>query len=321
MRIPADLQPIVDRALQSAFGTTTYDAIAPLTGGMRSPLACRIVVHGRAYALRIGATTLIDPAVELANTRAGADAGLAPRIHHANPADRVVIADFIARAPLPVRFAPVLAATIARVHALPPWPKTIHHFDMLDRFLAKLRDTNVRDDLTDVLTRYADVAAIYPRDVDVVACHNDLKPQNILYDGTRVWLVDWEAAFGNDRYADLAMSANFFVASDVDEHDYLAAYFRAPPTDYQRARFFLARFAQHLSYMAFLSLTVARSQVPAQPTPDWRAFHEGLLADAIDLNDDALKLQYANVHLAAARRAIESPRFAASLTAVAGQRR
>src|ERR1022692_2472698 len=33
-----------------------------------------------------------------------------------------------------------------------------------------------------------------------VSSHNDLTPENSLFDGDRGWLVDWEAAFLNDRY-------------------------------------------------------------------------------------------------------------------------
>lgn len=35
-----------------------------------------------------------------------------------------------------------------------------------------------------------------------------MKPENILFDGVRSRLVDWEAASLNDRYTDLAVVAN-----------------------------------------------------------------------------------------------------------------
>ena len=34
----------------------------------------------------------------------------------------------------------------------------------------------------------------------MVSSHVDLKPDNMLFDGERVWLVDWQAGFANDRY-------------------------------------------------------------------------------------------------------------------------
>jgi len=66
------------------------------------------------------------------------------------------------------------------------------------------------------------VCAAYPRlDSDMVSCHMDPKPENLLFDGQRLWLVDWQAAFVNDRYFDLAVAANFLVAADADELTYL----------------------------------------------------------------------------------------------------
>ena len=62
----------------------------------------------------------------------------------------------------------------------------------------------------------------------MVSSHNDLKPQNIRFDGKHIWLVDWESAFLNDRYADLAVVANFFVKDEAHEEEYLTTYFGEP---------------------------------------------------------------------------------------------
>lgn len=42
-----------------------------------------------------------------------------------------------------------------------------------------------------------------------VLCHGDLNPENILWDGSRVWLVDWDMADLGHPYLDLACIANF----------------------------------------------------------------------------------------------------------------
>ncbi|WP_163592603.1 phosphotransferase, partial [Klebsiella pneumoniae] len=81
-----------------------------------------------------------------------------------------------------------------------------------------------------------------------VSSHNDLNPRNILYDGRRLWLVDWEAAFLPDRYFDLAALANFFTATPEDEVLLQATYWSAPPREAQAARLYLARQVNHLYY-------------------------------------------------------------------------
>ena len=49
--------------------------------------------------------------------------------------------------------------------------------------------------------------------------HHDINPRNVLFDGERLWLVDWEMAFRNDPLADVANIANNF--SDVPDVDTL----------------------------------------------------------------------------------------------------
>ena len=81
----------------------------------------------------------------------------------------------------------------------------------VDGFIQRFQAANIlpKGESEELFARYAQVAAVYPHhDPDMVSSHNDLfKPDNILFDGHRVWLVDWEAAFLNDRYADLAVVA------------------------------------------------------------------------------------------------------------------
>lgn len=297
MTIPHAHQPVVDRALCAAFGGSAYDAVTSL-GGIRA-FVCRITVGGKPYLLRIGAATHVDPAFEIAATRLGAAAELSPRVVYSDAADRVMITDYIEQAPRPADFALRIAPLIARVHRLPPWPRTLHHIDMVE---SMLKVCAVRTDLDDLVAACAELTAVYPRD-EVVACHNDLKGPNVLFDGTRPWIIDWEASFNNDRYADLANPASFFVAHEpAAEAAFLAAYFGAPPSEYQRARFVAARFANHAAYVCFLSMHTVGAHVPPQPTPDYDAFHDGIVDETEDLTDAATKVRYANVHLAAARQ-------------------
>jgi aminoglycoside phosphotransferase (APT) family kinase protein len=83
----------------------------------------------------------------------------------------------------------------------------------VDGFIWRFQAANIlpEDECAELLARYAQLAAVYPRhDPDMASSHNDLfKPDNILFDGHRVWLADWEAAFLNDRSADLAVRWGF----------------------------------------------------------------------------------------------------------------
>jgi hypothetical protein len=134
----------------------------------------------------------------------------------------------------------------------------------------------------------------------MVSSHNDLfKPDNILFDGSRVWLVDWEAAFLNDRYADLAVVANLVVTNDADEQIFLQEYFGQPPDPYQRARFFLMRQVAHIFYtMAFLLIGSSGKPVSlSEAAPDFTDFHRRFWAGEVKLEDSHTKVLYGRVHL------------------------
>ena len=73
-------------------------------------------------------------------------------------------------------------------------------------------------------------AALTGADHAPVPCHGDLMPDNMIYDGERVRIVDWEYAGMGDRFFDLGnLSANARFDEGDDEW-LLTAYFNEPPT-------------------------------------------------------------------------------------------
>ena len=172
----------------------------------------------------------------------------------------------------------------------------------VDAFIQKFQAANIlpRGECDDLLARYAQLAAAYPlHDPDMVPSHNDLfKPDNLLFDGHRVWLVDWEAAFLNDRYADLAVAANLVVTNEAEERVYLQEYFGQPPDLYQQARFSLMQQVAHLFY-ALAFLFVGSSGEPVnlgESVPGWRDFHRRFWAGEVDLKDKSMKIAYGRLH-------------------------
>ena len=72
-------------------------------------------------------------------------------------------------------------------------------------------------------------------------CHDDLLAANLLGDGKRVWLVDWEYAGMGDRYFDLGnLSINNGFGED-DDRALLDAYWDEPCTDRRFAALRLMR--------------------------------------------------------------------------------
>ena len=325
--IPEEKQSAVKRALVETFGVEDFDAISLLTGGMSPALVYRMVVQGKPYLLRLSMRTdaYADPTRQFAVMKTAADAGIAPRIWYTSVEDKLQITDFVQAQPYPDDFALRIAPVLRTLHSLPDFPRMMHaphYLDSVDGFLRQFQAANILpgSDTDEMFQRYAEIQQVYPRDdAELAACHNDLKPQNTLFDGEHIWLVDWEAAFLNDPYVDLAVVANFFVRDEAGEDAYLSAYFGEPAGDYRIARFFLIRQIVHMFYTGFLLLMASRSGTPIaaqEPALDFRAFHDALISGEIDVEDDALKVQYAKLHLKQMLQNTRSQRFADALTEV-----
>ncbi len=323
--IPENKQEAVVRALRQAFGVDQFDEIQPLSGGLTSALVFRIVVREKPYVLRLIMRTdaMNDPTRQFACMELAARADIAPRVWYTSIEDRISITDFVRTKPWPDNPAPSIAGTIRRVHSLPPFPRVMNYFEKMDAFVRRFQEREILPEKTteDFFCLYGEIARVYPwNDAEQVASHNDLKPENLLFDGERLWLVDWEAAFLNDRYSDLAVPANFFVKNEADEEAYLRAYFGEPPGEYRSARFFLMQQAAHIFYVTIFMLLVAAAGKPIDPNlsaPDFREFHDRLMSGQASLATDEGKLQYAKVHFNRALRNMRSQRFAESLARVA----
>ncbi len=337
--IPQEKQAAVARGLNEAFGVTEFEDIRTLKGGMTSALVFRIVVRGTAYLLRIIMRTDSTTARHFACMRSAAEAGLAPQIWYTSLENRISITDFVEAVPFPESDALLrMPIVLRKLHALPPFPAALPHLNTtctfllnkgpaLDGFFPMIRAANLipSDVSEELFARYEEIAAAYPHhDPDTVPSHNDFfKPDNILFDGGRVWLVDWEAAFQNDRYAELATVANMLVNSEAEERAFLRAYFGQPPDDYQHARFFLMQQVAHIFY-SLVFLLQGSPGVPvnlSEQAPTYRDFHRKFWAGEVKLEDKPSKATYGRVHLEQLLQSTRQVRFKESLRIVSDRAR
>ena len=311
--IPLQKSAAVTRGLREAFGVTEFEEISELAEGLGSNPVFRIVVRGSAYLLRINMRAG-DVASHYTCMRAAAEAGLAPHVRYTNIEDRISITDFVEAVPFPVTEALVRMPKVLRtLHRLPPFPTRAHHLNTsctfllnkeiaLEGLIRRFHAANIlsKAQNDELFARYAQIAAAYRyNDSEMVSSHNDLfKPDNILFDGGRAWLVDWEAAFLNDRYADLAVVANLVTGNDAEEVIYLQGYFGRPPDDYQLARFFLMRQLAHMFYaMAFLMLGSSGEPVDwSEILPDFTDFNRRFWSGEIELKTNKTKIAFGRVH-------------------------
>jgi hypothetical protein len=128
-----------------------------------------------------------------------------------------------------------------------------------------------------------------------------------VYDGERLWLVDWTASFQSDRFTDLASIASFMARDDEGEAVLLAGYFDAPPTEAQRARMYLARQINHMFYaMSLLSTTNGARPSSVRSLSD---VHAALRAGEPVMDTVTGRAEYALARLAAMVAGVDAPRF------------
>ncbi len=333
--IPETKTDAVARALRETFGVAKYDDVRMMTAGLSNALVFRISVAGCPYLLRVIVKT--DAAVgpgsgdqthHFSCMRMGAEAGIGPKVWYTSVEDGISITDFVEARPFPRATAlALMPGTLRVLHALPPYPtaRVVPYIDGMGKLVQRFQAAGIvpESEAAELFELFGRAMECYPRDdSERVSCHNDLRPENILFDGHRVWLVDWEAAFINDRYVDLVVVANFLVASDAEEEAFLHVYFGEAPGEYRRARFYLMCQLLHLFYAAFLMVLAAkgRSIDSIANAPEFREFHARLRAGELDLGEEAVKVECAKVHIKQALLEMRAPRFEDALRVVAAQR-
>lgn len=321
-----DRRPAVEAALNAALPGAEVGAVAALTGGASGAQVFRLTIDGQDRLLRLETArdALRDPARQYACMRIAADAGVAPALLYADAEAGIAITDFIAAAPLDAAISResrlrALASAIAALHAAPRFPDLVEIFDGVGAVIAQANAARILPEpglaLLDRL--FGQVSQAYPREAaDIVSSHNDLNPSNVLFQGERAWIVDWELAFAADRYMDLAAAANFFAADEAEAELILETYLAAPPSARQRAKLFVMQQLNRLFYAAMLlqaavaarpGLKLADSDLATPRLSDIR--HE-----MASMATPEGKARFACVFLNEAAHACASPRFAEALT-------
>ena len=276
---PVDLAAVPERhrekaasALSAAFGEAPV-AVHPVAGGASGALTYRVDAAAGAHLLRIETITgpLRNPH-QYTCMQLAADAGIAPPVRYVDADAGVVVMSFLDQRPLtehpggPSGIAAEVGALLARVHELPGFPSRGDYLDNLGRMLRYLA-TSGRV-AAGLLDRHAEgferIRVAYPWQPDeFVSAHNDPNQFNVLSDGDRLWLIDWETAYPNDPLIDVATVAGYLTPTPELRDVLLTAWLGRAPDDLVRAKATIAGALTHL-YAGCILLTVVLD--PAIPT-------------------------------------------------------
>lgn len=251
--IPAGRREAALAAVRTTFGVAPVSSLKPITGGA-SALVYRIDVADRPYLLRLESLErddVHDPQRAYLCMRRAAEAGIAPAVHHVDAEAGIAIMDFVASRPLSGypggadALARDLGRMARRLQATLPFPPiALDHPAILARLFERLSaSTLFAPGLLDPHREgFERLREAYPWDgAALVSSHNDPHPENILFDGERLWLVDWETACANDPLLDIAVFTMYLAASPELEDILLRSWLGGAPDRVLRARLILMR--------------------------------------------------------------------------------
>lgn len=215
--------------------------IAPLPGGLSNANYVVTDAAGR-HVVRFGKDYPFHHVFrerEVMTARAAHAAGFAPAVRHAEPG--ILVTEFLGAK---TYLAEDVRANLGRVAAL---MRAFHRempnhvsgagfmfwvFHVIRDYARTLEEggSRKRSDLPRLLT-LADELERAQKLLPIVFGHNDLLPANILDDGNRLWLIDFEYAGFNTAMFDLAGAASNAGMSDEESFAFLTAYFMKEPDE------------------------------------------------------------------------------------------
>jgi thiamine kinase-like enzyme len=244
-----DLMATMSHSLPDAVAAKLAAELGPLGGdvvrldGGFTNRILRARFGGAEYVVRLAGKDTralgIDRAAEREATAAAARVGIGPEVAAFLPDEDVLVTRYIEGRPLradevaePGVLADV-AESLKTLHRGPRLRAKFSPFRSVDTYRAIAEEHGVS-----VGERYEQArglaAEIEERMVGVehapVLCHDDLLPANLIDDGERVRIVDWEYAGMGDRFFDLGSLSVHAGLDEGDDEWLLTAYWGEPPT-------------------------------------------------------------------------------------------
>jgi Phosphotransferase enzyme family len=213
-------------ALKAAFGSVLPDRIVLLGGGISGAYPYRADLGDRSYLVRVeGEASPLRNPFQYDSMWIASEPGIAPKVHFIDQQNGVAVMDFVTEKPLSEfpggasAVAEAVGELLGRISRTQPFPHFIDYPEMVGRLWWWVCQTGLFADgvLNTASERLSDIRRSYIWEGDLGSCHNDPVPGNMLYDGARLWSVDWESAYLNDPLVDLSIAIdNFVQTSDLE---------------------------------------------------------------------------------------------------------
>ena len=213
--------------LQQVPGFERHVQLQPLPGGLSNRI-WRVDRGGQSYVLRLHnpqPAAGIDRRRERDAWHKAASAGLSPALIHWDSEDRFSLSAYVAAKPCSRPLPHETAALLAKLHALPPCTAETRNYAQIAHHLGRQlpQEDRIISDWLDHAWQWQE--ALHHPQLNGGLCHHDASRENLLYDGARLWLVDFEYAQAGSALFDLATTAEHWPPAA--RRQLLSAYLQA----------------------------------------------------------------------------------------------
>jgi len=248
--VPDTHREAVAQAVRQTFGQVEPEELVLLSGGLSALVVLKLSIGGCAYVLRIPNpyVSLSDIQRHFTCMRIATDLGIAPHIAYADVQTGICITTFIE--PRPVwtalresELSAQLGTMLRGLHAGPAFPDATDTFGLIEACQAQLAEvrTLLPGWFQGYLEQFEAIKETLRPHLTSAPCHTDLNPDNLLFDGSRLWLIDWEVACMNDPMIDIASAVHWFALVPEQAAALLHAYYGGSPTEHQQAKLLLMK--------------------------------------------------------------------------------
>ena len=278
-------EQIIRELFERTTGRTTFSLnIIPIAEGLTNR-NYKVFFDGDPVFVRLGHkdphSLRIDRAKELSMYRLVEKDGIAPQLLYSDPATGTLVAPFIQGTPYGKKGGQWLyertesirkiVSLLCRTHAhqSPGLQEIEYPFHIIEAYIQQARAASalLPKDIDRALDMVRTLKSYHPQHSSVL-CHQDLVPDNFIFDGENLFLVDWEYADWGDPMYDLAALCIEHQFDEEEKEMVLQNYFQTP-TEKERV---------HLEMMCMLySLRDALWYfIENNPSPEKRCDYLGL---------------------------------------------
>lgn len=311
-------------AISKALNTDSWELLHLVNGGYSGAFVYSIKANNQTYIAKLDDLNdkKLDPHRYYPNMLIASEYGITPRIYYSDPAQGITLMEHIQCKPLPVAGPGAVrdhASLIRDLHHMPEFTgwKTL---DEIVQFFLKILPASYleTDIIRSAISTSKRLSSLLSDPADDRSCHCDLNPNNLLYNGRKYYLVDWQASCKRNLYFDLACMAIFFYYFDRDlQNKFLEEYLQRQPTEIEQAKYELMQIFVNIYYgIIFISLPFLNHQ-PLDPLSenqvgalsDFNTFMQNIGAGFVNIGQHEVQQQFGHVFLSAGLKATSSEHY------------